>query len=110
MIHNPKFRILIVLAGGSQASDISTLIIRIIMNMDELECLRPDLRNGDRSSVEHFDVHYTLKGVDKSPSVKCLGITANLQGNRADLIRPMTLGLNPLRTLPPLSCGRSFCT
>lgn len=86
LIHNPKFRILIVSAGGSQASDISTLIIRIIMNMEELECLRPDLRNGDRSSVEHFDVHYTLKGVDKSPSVKCLGITANLQGNRADLI------------------------
>lgn len=86
LIHNPKFRILIVSAGGSQASDISTLIIRIIMNMDELECLRPDIRNGDRSSVEHFDVHYSLKGVDKSPSVKCLGITANLQGNRADLI------------------------
>lgn len=86
LIHNPKFRILIVSAGGSQASDISTLVIRIIMNMPELECLRPDLRNGDRSSVEHFDVHYTLKGVDKSPSVKCLGITANLQGNRADLI------------------------
>src|SRR5574337_697407 len=86
LIHNPKFRILIVSAGGSQASDISTLVIRIIMNMDELECMRPDLRNGDRSSVEHFDVHYTLKGVDKSPSVKCLGITANLQGNRADLI------------------------
>ncbi len=86
LIHNPRFRILIVSAGGSQASDISTLVIRIIMNMDELECLRPDIRNGDRSSVEHFDVHYTLKGVDKSPSVKCLGITANLQGNRADLI------------------------
>lgn len=86
LIHDPKFRILIVSAGGSQASDISTLVIRIIMNMEELECLRPDLRNGDRSSVEHFDVHYSLKGVDKSPSVKCLGITANLQGNRADLI------------------------
>jgi hypothetical protein len=86
LIHNPSFRVLIVSAGGSQASDISTLIIRIIMSMDELECMRPDLRNGDRSSVEHFDVHYTLKGVDKSPSVKCLGITANLQGNRADLL------------------------
>lgn len=86
LIHNPKFRVLIFSAGGGQASDISTLIIRVIMTMDELECLRPDMRNGDRSSVEHFDVHYTLKGVDKSPSVKCLGITANMQGNRADLI------------------------
>ncbi len=86
LIHDPKFRVFIVSAGGGQASDIAILIIRIIMNMDELECLRPDTNNGDRSSVEHFDVHYTLKGVDKSPSVKCLGITANLQGNRADLI------------------------
>lgn len=86
LIQNPKFRVLIISAGGSQASDISTLIIRIIMNMPVLEYMRPDIQNGDRSSVEHFDVHYSLKGVDKSPSVKCLGITANLQGNRADLI------------------------
>lgn len=86
LIHDPKFRVFIVSAGGGQASDIAILIIRIIMNMDELECMRPDTNNGDRSSVEHFDVHYNLKGVDKSPSVKCLGITANLQGNRADLI------------------------
>ena len=52
LIHNPRFRVLIFSAGGSQASDISTLIIRVIMNMDELECLRPDIRNGeDRKSV-----------------------------------------------------------
>lgn len=86
LIHDPKYRVLIISAGGSQASDISTLIIRVINNMPELECLRPDVQNGDRSSVEHFDIHYALKGVDKSPSVKCLGITSNLQGNRADLI------------------------
>ncbi len=36
--------------------------------------------------MEAFDVHYTLKGIDKSPSVKCMGITANLQGNRADIL------------------------
>ena len=86
LIHNPHHRVLIMSAGGSQASDISTLIVRIIMSMDVLECLRPDTTNGDRSSVEAFDVHYTLKGIDKSPSVKCMGITANLQGNRADIL------------------------
>lgn len=86
LIHFPHARILIMSAGGSQASDISTLIVRIIMTMDVLECMRPDTSNGDRSSVEHFDVHYTLKGIDKSPSVKCLGITANMQGNRADVL------------------------
>lgn len=86
LIHNPHHRVLIMSAGGSQASDISTLIVRIIMTMDVLECMRPDTTNGDRSSVEAFDVHYTLKGIDKSPSVKCMGITANLQGNRADIL------------------------
>lgn len=86
LIHNPHHRVLIMSAGGSQASDISTLIVRIIMTMDVLECMRPDTSNGDRSSVEAFDIHYTLKGIDKSPSVKCMGITANLQGNRADIL------------------------
>jgi hypothetical protein len=86
LIHDPTTRILIFSAGGKQASEISTLIVRMIMFMPELECMRPDTTNGDRSSVEHFDVHYTLKGVDKSPSVKCLGITANSQGSRADIL------------------------
>lgn len=86
LLHNPTFRVLILSAGGKQANEISTLIVRLIMTMDELECLRPDPTNGDRTSVEAFDVHYTLKGVDKSPSVACVGITGNLQGKRADLL------------------------
>lgn len=86
LIHDPKHRVLILSAGGKQANEISTLIVRLIMTMDELECLRPDPSNGDRTSVEAFDVHYTLKGVDKSPSVACVGITGNLQGKRADLL------------------------
>lgn len=86
LIHQPRFRVLILSAGGTQASEIATLIIRIIMTMDELECMRPDANNGDRSSVDHFDVHYSLKGVDKSPSVACIGITGNLQGKRADIL------------------------
>lgn len=86
LIHRPDYRIMIVSAGGKQASEISTLIIRLIMHMPLLECMRPDTSNGDRSSVEHFDVHYTLKGINKSPSVRSEGITANLQGARADLL------------------------
>lgn len=86
LIHNPALRCLVLSAGGTQANEISTLIVRIIMTMDELECLRPDASNGDRTSVEAFDVHYTLKGIDKSPSVACVGITGNLQGKRADLL------------------------
>lgn len=86
LIHHPHFRVLILSAGGTQANEISTLVVRILMQMDELECLRPDPTNGDRTSVEAFDVHYTLKGIDKSPSVACVGITGNLQGKRADLL------------------------
>lgn len=86
LIHAPHFRILVVSAGGTQANEISTLIVRIIMNMDVLECMRPDAQAGDRTSVEHFDIHHSLKGLDKSPSVACVGITANLQGKRADIL------------------------
>jgi len=86
LIQNPAARVLILSAGGTQANEISTLIVRILMTMEELECLRPDQSNGDRTSVEAFDVHYTLKGIDKSPSVACIGITGNMQGKRADLL------------------------
>lgn len=86
LIHNPKLRVLIISAGGTQANEISTMVVRIIQTMDVLECMRPDANAGDRTSVEHFDVHHSLKGVDKSPSVACVGITANLQGKRADLL------------------------
>jgi hypothetical protein len=86
LIHDPKFRVLIVSAGGKQANEISTLIVRLILTMGELEMLRPDPTNGDRVSVEAFDLHYTLKGVDKSPSVACIGVGGNLQGKRADIL------------------------
>jgi hypothetical protein len=86
LIHSPNFRIVIVSAGESLANEISTLIIRVLTTMDTLECLRADPREGDRTSVEHYDVHYSLKGVDKSPSVACVGITSNLPGKRADIL------------------------
>jgi len=86
LIQKPKTRVVIVSAGNDLSSEISTLITRIIMNMDILACLRPDSSAGDRTSVEAFDVHFSLKGVDKSPSVRCVGIGGNLPGKRADLL------------------------
>lgn len=86
LIHNPKARILIVSAGGTQANEISTLVVKLIDTMDALEFMRPDRNAGDRTSVEKYDIHYTLKGLDKSPSVACAGITANMQGKRADIL------------------------
>lgn len=88
LLHSPHYRVLILSAGGTQAVEISTLIVRLIMNMDVLECMRPDKMSGDRTSVEAFDVHHSLKGIDKSPSVACVGVDSNLQGKRADLLIP----------------------
>jgi hypothetical protein len=88
LIHNPHWRVLIISAGGTQAVEISTLIVRLITSMPVLECMRPDKLAGDRTSVEAFDVHHSLKGLDKSPSVACVGIDANLQGKRADILIP----------------------
>ncbi|AMM44666.1 DNA packaging protein [Xanthomonas phage f20-Xaj] len=86
LIHDPTHRVLIVSAGGTQASEIATLIQRIILTVPTLECIRPDKNSGDRTSVDAFDVHHSLKGIDKSPSVACIGVTGNLPGKRADLL------------------------
>lgn len=85
-IHDPTTRVLIISAGSNMATEIANWIIQIIMGMPELECLRPDRSAGDRNSVSAFDVHYSLKGPDKSPSIACIGITSNMQGKRADLL------------------------
>jgi hypothetical protein len=86
LVHAPKFRILIVSAGGKMANEISTLITRVVLAWEVVEPLRPDRSAGDRTSVEAFDVHHSLKGTDKSPSISCCGITAQLPGKRADLL------------------------
>lgn len=86
LLRDPTARVLIVSGGEKQASDIARLIIRLIMNWSLLCWLRPDIAKGDRNSVSAFDVHHSLKGIDKTASVACVGITANLQGMRADFI------------------------
>ena len=88
LIHDPKKRILIISAGSDVAMEIANWVIQIIMNWDILEVMRPDRQHGDRSSAKAFDVHWQLKGVEKSPSVACIGVTANMQGRRADLLVP----------------------
>lgn len=86
LIHEPSTRILIVSSGDTMATEIANWVIQIIRNMEELSCLRPDKGAGDRESVKAFDVHYALKGPEKSPSVACMGITSNMQGKRADVL------------------------
>lgn len=86
LIQDPKTRILIISAGSDMATEIANWVIQIINFMDVLECLRPDKIFGDRASVKAFDIHHSLKGAEKSPSVACIGITSNLQGKRADVL------------------------
>ena len=88
LIHNPKERVLIISAGSDVAMEIANWVIQIIMSWDILECMRPDRQHGDRASAKAFDIHWQLKGVEKSPSVACIGVTANMQGRRADLLVP----------------------
>jgi hypothetical protein len=86
LIHNPTARILIISAGDTMAKEISNWIIQILNGMEELSCMLPDKSAGDRASVTAYDIHYVLKGPEKSPSVACVGITSNLQGKRADVL------------------------
>lgn len=86
LIHDPAARILIFSAGGKMAKEISSWVIQIIHGLDILECMRADKAEGDRASVEGYDVNRILKGANKSPSVKCLGVDSNAQGSRADIL------------------------
>ena len=88
LIHDCKHRVLIISAGSEVAMEIANWVIQIIMNWEILECMRPDRTHGDRASTKAFDIHWQLKGPEKSPSVACIGITANMQGRRADLLIP----------------------
>lgn len=80
--------VLIVSGGETQASEVALLIIQLIERWGILCYLRPDRSRGDRTSYEHYDIHCDLRTVSKSPSVACVGITAQLQGKRATLLIP----------------------
>ncbi|MBV1929749.1 MAG: phage terminase large subunit [Gammaproteobacteria bacterium] len=88
LIHDCKHRILILSAGSDVAMEIANWVIQIIMNWGMLECMRPDRQHGDRASSKAFDINWQLKGAEKSPSIACIGVTANMQGRRADLLIP----------------------
>lgn len=88
LIQNPQTRVLVVSAGASQASDVARIQIRLIEQWSLLCWLRADAGAGDRTSFEAYDVHHALRNVDKTASISCIGITANLQGKRADVLIP----------------------
>lgn len=86
LIHNPSLRVLIFSAAGKMSKEIASFVIQIINGLDFLWMLRSDKTAGDRESIEGYDVHWLLKGVEKSPSVKCMGVDTNAAGSRADVL------------------------
>jgi hypothetical protein len=86
LIHEPEARILIISAGGKMSKEIASWAIQILNGLDVLKCMVADRNAGDRSSVEGYDIHWVLKGANKSPSIKCLGVDASVQGSRADVL------------------------
>lgn len=86
IVQNPTSRVLIVSANQSRADQNGKLMHSLLHNWDRLDYLRPDVRNRDRDSSSSFDVHYVLKGIDKSPSVVTAGITSSITGSRADVL------------------------
>lgn len=86
IIHDPTTRVLIFSAGGKLSKEIANWIIQIIEGLEILHFMMPDKQNGDRASVEAYDIHWCLRGSEKAPSVKCLGVDSNAAGSRADLL------------------------
>lgn len=82
LLRDPNEKVLIVSQSGAHSDNIAIFIRKLIDTMPLLEHLSP--RPDQRSSVVAFDVN----GCDVSvqPSVKALGITSQLQGNRASLL------------------------
>lgn len=83
LIHNPSTRILVCSAGEEQASEVAGWITQILRRLPILRCLQP--ARSDRQAAGNYDVHYLLKGPEKSPSVACVPIMGNMQGKRADV-------------------------
>jgi hypothetical protein len=82
LLRDPNEKVLIVSQSGAHSDNIAIFIRKLIDTMPILQHLSP--RPDQRSSVIAFDVN----GCDVSvqPSVKALGITSQLQGNRASLL------------------------
>lgn len=88
LVQNPSCRVLLISGAEDKAKENGILMKRMMMQWDTLDYLRPDKFAGDRTSDLEFDVHWSLKGVEKSASVNCMGLTGSLQGYRADVLIP----------------------
>jgi hypothetical protein len=82
LLRNPNEKVLIVSQSGPHSEAIAQFVRRLIFDLPLLQHLVPD--SDMRNSVKSFDVSGCE--VTVQPSVKSLGITSQLQGNRASLL------------------------
>ena len=81
---DPNEKILIISGSSGHSDNIGIFIRRLIESMEILSDLKPDMNKGHRTSNTSFDVNGCEIAVQ--PSVKTLGITSQLQGNRATIL------------------------
>lgn len=86
IIHEPSLAVIVVSQTAKRAEEIAGWVIKIFRGLDFLHFMLPDIYAGDRASLRGFEVHYTLRGDNKSPSVACYSIESGMQGARAGLI------------------------
>lgn len=79
---DPSKRIMVVSANEDRSIAFGTFVRKLIDTVDLLTVLRP--KDGGRDSVKAFDVGPAPP--DQAPSVRCIGITGQLTGGRADVI------------------------
>ena len=84
LLRDPNEKILIVSQSGGHSDNIAIFIRKLIESMDILHHLKPDMSKGHRTSNTAFDVNGCEVSVQ--PSLRALGITSQLQGNRASLL------------------------
>lgn len=85
LIHNPHYRVGVCMPTEKLAKALIRLITQTFELLPELaETFLPDPRAGDRANTEEWDIHHSLKGVDKSPSVGAVSMMGSLQGRRMD--------------------------
>lgn len=82
LLRNPNEKVLIVSQSGGHSEAIAGFIKKLIHTLPILEHLKA--RTDQRDSATVFDVNGC--NVTVQPSVKALGITSQLQGNRATLL------------------------
>lgn len=86
LIQHPYHRNAVVMPKEDLATQVISMMIKIFETLPELsETFLPDPRAGDRTGVQGWDIHHSLKGVDKSPSLAPISLMGTLQSRRVDL-------------------------